>query len=145
MRWDSLTVDQTFADAAPNVVANSMDDINSYDIPDSPSSFQMSDSVDGSDVGRATRLPDVGMTAGTAVSVDPSRDYPTTGPAFSLPDPATAVTAARSEIADNNSSSFEVPAMTGNPTTSNASPSTADVASAGLANAIATGRSSVRI
>ena len=125
-------VDQTFADALPDVAVDSFDDVNSIDNLESASSFQMSDSADRNDTGRATRLPDVGASAGMAVSVDPSRDYPTTGPAFSLPDPAAAVAAARSNNASDTSNSSEPPAVLGN------SRSNVDVASAGLANAIAT-------
>lgn len=125
-------VDQTFGDASPSGDIDSFDDVNSLDDLGSASSFQMSDSGDLSDLGRATRLPDVGTSAGMAVSVDPNRDYPTTGPAFSLPDPAAAVAAARSDVASDTSNSFEVPPMSGN------SRSNVDVASAGLANAIAT-------
>jgi hypothetical protein len=66
-----------------------------------------------------------------AVSADPNRNYPSTGSAFSLPDPAKAVEAAQSNSLGGTSSTEP------NSSTKNTR-STADVAAAGLANAIAT-------
>ncbi|TWU04102.1 L,D-transpeptidase family protein [Neorhodopirellula pilleata] len=65
---------------------------------------------------QAARLPDVGMTAGSSIRPDPNQDYPSTGSNFSLPDPTDAMQA-------------DVPAKTSRE---------ADLAAAGLANAIAT-------
>lgn len=103
------TVDQTFADVGSTGSES-----------ESTASFQLSDLDAPANATapstQASRLPDVGMTAGSSIEIDPKKDYPSTGSSFSLPDP--------------------VDAMETNP--SQDTSRDADLAAAGLANAIAT-------
>lgn len=102
-------VDEAFADAGPS---------ESGDVR--AASFQLSD-LDGSQTSvnknaRASRLPDVGNTASTPIKLDPEKDYPSTGSDYQLPDPAGDLQADSSKKTSRD----------------------ADLAAAGLANAIAT-------
>lgn len=97
--------------------------------------FQMSDLNNGpgaiGQVGpasmQASRLPDIGNSTAVSLDSDAGRDYPSTGSAFTLPDPAEA-------ISHDRLSSQTAPS----PSDDANQHSTSDVAMAGLTNAIAT-------
>jgi len=106
-------------------------------------SFSMSDRDSGTPRPMG-RLPEVEGTAiGTTILPEPGRDYPTTGAAFAMPDPAEAVTQAEPtrqnsspvsmDFSDASDSTFGPGSPGGTP----AMPA-GNVPAAGLANAIAT-------